>query len=84
MIKLSQRIHLSRIDRPDEWTMDDYSREVKKLEDNVAELEKSKVVPISLNAFKYAFFKVEKGKVSEFYEWLKKWNYLSIEDRDND
>ena len=41
MIKLSERIHLSRADRPDEWSMDDYSREAKKLEDKAAELEKA-------------------------------------------
>jgi hypothetical protein len=39
MIKLSEIIHLSRTDRPDEWSMDDYSREAKKLEDKAAELE---------------------------------------------
>ena len=39
MIKLSERMHSSRIDRPDEWSMDDYSREAKKLEDRIAELE---------------------------------------------
>jgi hypothetical protein len=84
MIKLSERMHLSRADRPDEWSMDDYSREAKKLEDKVAELEKGKIEPISLNQFKYAFFKVEAGQLSGFYKWLKKWNHLSIEDRDND
>tara|TARA_R110000765_G_scaffold170354_1_gene275298 strand:- start:8 stop:391 length:384 start_codon:yes stop_codon:yes gene_type:complete len=40
MIDLSERIHLNRTDRPDEWTMDDYAREAKKLEDKIAELEK--------------------------------------------
>lgn len=42
MIKLSERIRLSRADRPDEWSMDDYSREAKKLEDRIAELEEER------------------------------------------
>jgi hypothetical protein len=40
MIDLSERMFLGRIDRPDEWTMDDYARDAKKLESKIAELEK--------------------------------------------
>jgi hypothetical protein len=79
MIKLSKRMYLSRTDRPDEWSMDDYAREAKKLEDRIAELEISKIEPISLNQFEYAFYKVESCNISGLYEWLKKWNHLSKE-----
>jgi hypothetical protein len=40
MVDLSERMFLGRIDRPDEWTMDDYARDAKKLEVKIAELEK--------------------------------------------
>ena len=43
MIALSERILLSRTDRPDEWSMDDYSREAKKLEDRITELEEKSI-----------------------------------------
>ena len=38
-MKLSERILRSRTDRPDEWSMDAYLREAKKLEDRIAQLE---------------------------------------------
>ena len=38
-LSLSERIQTGRIDRPDEWTMDGYSWEAKKLENKIAELE---------------------------------------------
>ena len=79
MIKLSERMYLSRTDRPDEWSMDDYAREAKKLENRIAELEAGKIKPISLNQFKYAFYKVESGNISGFYKWLKIWKHLSKE-----
>ena len=38
-MKLSERMFENRTDRPDEWSMDDYSREAKKLEGKIAQLE---------------------------------------------
>jgi hypothetical protein len=49
MITLAERIFLSRADRPDEWSMDDYSREAKKLESKVAELEKELETAMTFN-----------------------------------
>lgn len=40
-LSLSERIQTGRIDRPDEWTMDGYSWEAKKLENKIAELEEN-------------------------------------------
>ena len=38
-MKLLERILRSRTDRPDEWSMDAYLREAKKLEDKITQLE---------------------------------------------
>ena len=66
MIKLSERMHSSRIDRPDEWSMDDYSREAKKLEDRIAELEEIvKAVAYIGVDFGYGKYELEAGKIDD-------------------
>lgn len=47
MRKLSEILKFSRTNRPDEWSMDDYARQVEKLEDKIKELEQA----IMLNCY---------------------------------
>jgi len=84
MTKLSEKLFLKRIDRPDEWSMDDYSREAKKLEDKIIAFQKREVEPISLNQFEHAFYKACSGNISDLHEWLTEWGHLAIEDINNE
>jgi len=40
-LKLSEKLQRYRTDRPDEWTMDEFTRDALKLEAKIAELEKA-------------------------------------------
>jgi hypothetical protein len=45
--------------------------------DKIAELEAESVIPISVNQFEYAFYKVCKGDSFALYGWLGGWKHIT-------
>jgi hypothetical protein len=43
----------------------------------IAELEAESVIPISVNQFEYAFYKVCEGDSFALYEWLGGWKHIT-------
>ena len=73
-LSLSERIQTGRIDRPDEWTMDGYSWEAKKLENKIAELEEERDDFEALNSELYSIIFTHLG-------W---WNLEGVNEIDHD
>jgi hypothetical protein len=66
MKKLSEILHIKRIDRPDEWSMDEFSKKAENLEKRIKELESLLIIlhncgGLSLNERKW----VEKALKNE-------------------